>query len=113
MYTIPDIENTRVIKEDGKEIILIKAATEINGVLTQVKGYEGNLDKLIKSFKGSIVSYMPLMNGDINKPIEYTKIDRKTNTSRTAKTHVNLTTMRQFQKVTGFVRTDRELLKKD
>ena len=42
-----------------------------------------------------------------------TKIDRETHTSRTAKTHVNLTTMRQFQKVTGFVRTDRELLKKD
>ena len=82
IYTLPNTKNIRVITENDKEIILIKAAVknvvDEKETWDKVKEFNYELSELIRSFKGSISSFVPLMNGKLSGPLNSTKINEET-----------------------------------
>lgn len=77
VYTLPDHNKVRVkMDKEGREIIYIKATntvyTQEERIVNKVKGFEKNLSDLIKSFKGNIESFVPIMNNKIGKDFNHT-----------------------------------------
>lgn len=115
MYTLPDINNIRVVNEDGKEVILIKAAVKLQvennqEQWTRVKGFSQNLESLLKSFKGTIKSFIPLNNGDLSKPLDSSKFNRDTKKDEPDQLMLPNSTMYEFTRFSGYLRTDTDEL---
>ena len=106
MYSIHNLDDVRVVNEDGKEIILVKAGVsanigESNEVWEKNENFETNLSQLLRSFKGTITTFAPIMNGIITKPLK-----SKAKDDSIVSTDVHSVTMREFSKETGFRRAD-------
>lgn len=110
IYTITDPDRMRVsTNEEGKEFIYIKYGSYFNG--NKQKGYhkyinfERNLNNLLKSFKGSIQTIVPIMNRDF-EPIDiftYKKNDAgKSIIDGTIPFNLNKVTADIYKKYIGF-----------
>lgn len=114
MYTLPDIENIRVIKENGQEIILMKAATKVvvdnKEIWNKVDNFNNNLSDLVKSFNGTIKSLIPLMNGPLNKDLSARRINKQTKQEEEYQISLSKVTMYEFSRFSGYHRIDSDYL---
>lgn len=111
MYSIEDLDNVRVITEDKKEIILVKAASKVVQSKNKTEYYKvpefnDNLKKLIKSFRGSIKSLVPLMNGEIKEVVTISG-------DNTYTSNLDSLSFREFSKFYGYKRVNDEEFSKD
>jgi len=97
IYTIPDHENVRVVNEDGRETIYVKAAASTTNkkgkISDRIESFDKNLNKLIKSFNGGIKAFIPLMNNQFI-------------VSKDPKLDFNKTTLRKFIEFSGYYTLD-------
>lgn len=110
MYTLPDIENIRVVKENGQEIILMKAATKVivdnKEVWNRIDNFNNNLSDLIKSFNGTIKSLVPLMSGPLNKALIARRINKQTKKEEDYEILLSKVTMYEFSRFSGYHQTN-------
>jgi len=125
LYTIPDTKNVSIRMENGKEVIYIKAVASFKlGKEThtnKVKDFDQNLKDLIKSFKGNIRSFIPLMNNkfDLFEEVEDTETAAKIAERKTEKVAApsfksrrisfNSLTLQEFSKFSGYSIGDKSI----
>ena len=81
LYKIPNNNTVRVILENGKEIIHVKAASKVTKdgttLMQKTETFSNDLRQLIKSFRDNIRSFVPLMNTSLEGKYAVTKDDQK------------------------------------
>ena len=105
LYKIPNNNTVRVILENGKEIIHIKAASKVTvdgtTMMQKVDTFSPDLKRLIKSFRDNIRSFVPLMNNSLNGKYAVTKDGQK----ELVDFSLNITTLSLFSKFNNFAGT--------
>lgn len=94
IYEIVDPEHMRVINDNGKEVIVIKAYSTQNNVNSEVKSFKSNLRNLIESFGPNIKTFVPIMGNNI----KFKKGDKLLK--------LNWFTLKLFSEITGVKSTD-------
>ena len=94
IYELPDEENMRIVEEYGKEVVLLYGYNTSEKKNIKYKYLNDNLSKFVKSFKGHITAFIPLMENNIS----YNKAGQKFS--------LNDTTLREFKKFSGYMGED-------
>jgi hypothetical protein len=88
----------RIINDNGREVILLKAYNEVGKVNSKVDKFNETLGDLLKSFKGKVKTFVPVLGNNVM----VTSIKRGETKTRS----LNADTLFQFQKFSGFKNTN-------
>lgn len=64
----------------------------------------------MRSFKGTIQSFVPLMNGELNSELKSTRLNKETKTMESSTLTLSNNTMFEFSRFSGYNRADLEKL---